>query len=117
MESKHSKHSGTVGLYSNLLFKRMYARIKAYLGDYHIAVNVLLKHTYKIFSDELYLKLKFRNNMGYWMDFKNPKTYNEKLQWFKLNDKHPEYTQMVDKVAAKEYVATIMGGVNILFRH
>ena len=59
--------------------------------------------------DELFTKVKFRLEMGYWMDFKNPRTYNEKLQWLKLNDKHPEYTQMVDKIEAKKYVASIVG--------
>ena len=62
-----------------------------------------------IMPDELFTKVKFRLEMGYWMDFKNPRTYNEKLQWLKLNDKHPEYTQMVDKIEAKKYVASIVG--------
>lgn len=62
-----------------------------------------------LFPDKLFLKVKFRLTMGYWMDFNNPKTYNEKLQWLKLNDKHPEYTKMVDKVTAKDYVASIVG--------
>lgn len=47
--------------------------------------------------------------MGYWMDWNNPKSFCEKLQWLKIYDKHPEYTKMVDKVAAKEYVAGIIG--------
>lgn len=60
-------------------------------------------------SDKLFLRVKFRLWMGYWMDFDNPKTYNEKLQWLKLNDIHPEYTQMVDKATAKDYVSHIIG--------
>lgn len=60
-------------------------------------------------SDKLYLKLLFRHNVGYKLNLDNPKTYNEKLQWLKLNDIHPEYTRMVDKVEAKEYVASIIG--------
>lgn len=59
--------------------------------------------------DRLYLRVLFRIQMGYWMDFKHPKTYNEKLQWLKLHDKRPEYTQMVDKVEVKNIVANRIG--------
>lgn len=51
--------------------------------------------------------------MGYWMDLKKPKTFNEKLQWLKLNDIHPEYTQMVDKIEAKKYVASLVAAEDI----
>jgi hypothetical protein len=47
--------------------------------------------------------------MGYWIDWKNPKMFSEKLQWLKLYDRKPEYTIMVDKYAVKEYVAKIIG--------
>ena len=58
---------------------------------------------------KLYLQIKFRLCVGYWPDLKNPKSYNEKLQWLKLHDHHEEYTMMVDKVAVKDYVAEIVG--------
>ena len=61
------------------------------------------------FPDKLYLSLKFRSHMGYWMNWKNPQTFSEKIQWLKLYDRHPEYTKMVDKLAAKDYVAGIIG--------
>lgn len=60
-------------------------------------------------NDELYLKIRYRLGMGLWPDFKNPKTYQEKMMWSLLYDKHPEYTNMVDKDAAKKHVATIIG--------
>lgn len=62
-----------------------------------------------IIPDKLFLAVKFRLTMGYWMDFDNPKTYNEKLQWLKLHDRRPGYTQMVDKAGVKEYVAQRIG--------
>lgn len=63
----------------------------------------------RLLPDKLYLSIKFRTHMGYWMDWKNPKTFSEKLQWLKVYDRHQEYTKMVDKVTAKEYVADIIG--------
>lgn len=62
-----------------------------------------------LLSDKLYLKLLFRYKKGYWMDFANPQTFSEKLQWLKLYNRNPLYTVMVDKVKAKEYVASKIG--------
>lgn len=62
-----------------------------------------------LFTDKLYLAILYRLKMGYWMDWKNPKKFSEKLQWLKLYDRKPEYTIMVDKYAVKEYVAKIIG--------
>lgn len=73
-----------------------------------LGVAVLLRLS-PIIPDKLYLKLMFRLQMGYRMDFKAPKTFNEKLQWLKLYNRNPEYTRIVDKLEVKEYVATIIG--------
>ena len=43
------------------------------------------------------------------MDFKNPKTYNEKLQWLKIYNRDPLYNTFVDKYLVKEYVAKKIG--------
>lgn len=59
--------------------------------------------------DEPWLKLLFRIKNGYWMDFKSPKTFNEKIQWLKVYGYKPEYTQMVDKYEVKKYVADKIG--------
>lgn len=60
-------------------------------------------------SDEIFLKKKFKIYMGKNLDLNNPKTFNEKLQWLKINDRKPIYTIMVDKYEAKKYVASIIG--------
>lgn len=76
---------------------------------------VLLKLATKyVVSDKLYLKYLFKKRMGYKLDLKNPKTFNEKLQWLKLYDRNPEYTKMVDKIQAKEYVSKIIGPEHII---
>jgi hypothetical protein len=69
----------------------------------------LLQNLSFLFPDKLYLSLLFRCKMGYWIDWKNPKTFSEKLQWLKLYNRKPEYTTMVDKYEVKEYVAKIIG--------
>ena len=69
----------------------------------------LLKKASHILPDKIYIKLKYRLRLGKFPDLKNPKTFNEKLQWLKLYDRKPEYTRMVDKYEAKKYVADIIG--------
>ena len=59
--------------------------------------------------DKLYLSIKYRVHMGYWMDWRNPKTYNEKLQWLKVFYRRRDFSIMVDKAAAKDYVANKIG--------
>ncbi len=50
-----------------------------------------------------------RERVGYDPDLDHPKTFNEKLQWLKLNDRNPYYTKLVDKYAVKEYVSNLIG--------
>ena len=72
-------------------------------------MNAVLEKITHLIPDELYLRLKFRQRMGKRLDLKNPKTFNEKLQWLKLYDRKPIYSTMVDKYEAKRYVANIIG--------
>lgn len=60
-------------------------------------------------NDEQFLKILYKKKLNKELNLDNPKTFNEKLQWLKLNDRNPEYTKMVDKYDAKEYVASIIG--------
>ena len=62
-----------------------------------------------ILPDALYLKLRYWKVFHKPLNLKNPKTFNEKLQWLKLYDRKPEYTRMVDKYEAKQYVAERIG--------
>ena len=67
-----------------------------------------------VLPDKWYLFFRFKNRVGYWPHLNHPRTFNEKLQWLKLNDRHAEYTQMVDKIDAKKYVASIIGDKYII---
>ena len=59
--------------------------------------------------DSLYLKVLYRVIMGRKLNLKNPKEYNEKLQWLKLNDRKPEYSTMVDKYEVRGYIEDLLG--------
>ena len=58
---------------------------------------------YKI-SPSLELKLLFRIKQGYRLNLKNPKTFNEKIQWIKLYDKNPLMPKCVDKYTVRDYL-------------
>lgn len=75
---------------------------------------ILLGKISFLIPDKPYLQLMYWLNMGKKLDLKNPKTFNEKLQWLKLYNHNPAYTVMVDKVKAKEYVAGIIGEEHII---
>lgn len=61
-------------------------------------------------NDVAYLKWMYRAYTGEKLNLKDPKTFNEKLQWLKLNNRKPEYTLMVDKYEGKKYVEKVCGG-------
>ena len=82
-----------------------FCKIPFYLGN---------KGLLKWLPDELYLKLVFSGMVGYKLNLKNPKTLNEKIQWQKLYDHNPLYTDLVDKQAVKKYVAQIIGDQYII---
>lgn len=49
-------------------------------------------------NDEKYCERLFKAETGRKLDLLNPKSFNEKLNWLKLNDRKPIYTTMVDKI-------------------
>ena len=69
----------------------------------------LEQNIFKYMSDEMFLKFYYLIFFGKKLDLKNPKTFNEKLQWLKLYDRNPAYCKMVDKYEVKKYVADIIG--------
>lgn len=60
--------------------------------------------------DKLYLKMVFRALTGKKLNIDHPETFNEKLNWLKIHDRNPKYTQMVDKSMARDIAAKTIGG-------
>ncbi|MBR5434708.1 MAG: glycosyl transferase [Bacteroidales bacterium] len=65
-------------------------------------------------SDETYIKIKWKKWMDYKLNLDNPRTFNEKLQWIKLNDHNPLYTELVDKYRVKQYVTEKVGSEYVI---
>lgn len=68
-----------------------------------------IKTKLSFLPDKLYIQLYYMARFKRICNFKNPKTFNEKLQWLKLNDHNPKYSLMVDKFEAKKIVCKAIG--------
>lgn len=76
-------------------------------------MNAFLKNTIStvlgIVPDRPYLKIMYRVYTGKNLDLDAPESFNEKLQWLKLNDRKPEYTDMVDKYEVRKFIESRIG--------
>ena len=89
-------------------------KIKRLLGKNTIA---LFYRSLWFLSDKAFVKLIYKLRMGKKLNLENPQTFTEKLQWLKLYDHNPQYTQMADKLQMREYVKKRLGEghtVNVL---
>lgn len=86
-------------------------RKKNLLGFYFvlIASNIYKYLKFKIVNDKRYVINKFYRLQEYHLNLENPKTLNEKLQWLKLYDRRPIYTQQADKYLVREFIESIVG--------
>ena len=73
-----------------------------------------IKGKIRFLDDETYLKIMYKAAFGKRLDLDNPTSFNEKIQWMKINDRNPDYPIMVDKCEAKKYVANIIGANYII---
>lgn len=69
----------------------------------------ICKYFGRFIPDEIFLKLMYKVRLGRKLELKEPKTFNAKLQWLKLYDRNPKYTELVDKIKVKKYIAGIIG--------
>lgn len=54
-------------------------------------------------------KIIYKKKLGKKLDLKNPKTFNEKLQWLKFNNRDSIHTICADKYKVRSYVADKIG--------
>ncbi len=63
----------------------------------------------RILPDTAFIKISYWLRLEKKIDLRDPKTFNEKLQWLKLHDRNPAYTGLVDKFAVRAYVRGKIG--------
>ncbi len=71
--------------------------------------HFLVYNVGRFVPDRLWIQIRYRQYFGRFCNLMNPQTFNEKLQWLKLNDRRPQYTTMVDKYEAKKFISDRVG--------
>ena len=59
--------------------------------------------------DAPYLRMVYRIKTGKKLHLRHPVGFNDKMNWLKLHDIHPEYTDYVDKVKVRDVVEKVLG--------
>ena len=80
-----------------------------FINPYIIFVVFAQKFDFKILPDKIWISLYYRGITRKKMNWNNPKTFNEKLKWLKINDRKPIYSQMVDKYEVRKLIAEKLG--------
>ena len=79
----------------------------------HVAIRIT-HASVRLLPDVWFLKAIFRLKLGYRLNIEHPKTFNEKLQWLKLNNRNKDYVNWVDKYEVKAYVSSVLGSEYII---
>ena len=61
-----------------------------------------IRYALRFLPDEPYIQLNYFTHFHKFANLKNPKTYNEKLNWLKRHDHNPLYTDLVNKYEVKK---------------
>lgn len=80
--------------------------IKLYKYIFVKAVKLFYLSILTIISPVLNTKVFYKKRIGEKINLKNPETFNEKIQWLKLNYLYPNdlVTRCADKVAVRDYI-------------
>lgn len=69
----------------------------------------LLHYLLEVLPPKMSIQLRYFYNLHSFVNFRNPCTFSEKLQWLKIYNKNPRYTMMVDKYSVKNFVSKVIG--------
>lgn len=74
-----------------------------------ISKRFIIDKVFNMLPDLLYLRLIYFVKIRKKLNLKKPQTFNEKIQWLKLYDRKPLYTQLVDKYEVRKYISKTIG--------
>ncbi|MFA5080828.1 MAG: ATP-grasp fold amidoligase family protein [Candidatus Paceibacterota bacterium] len=96
----------------NTIWNKLKKKLKANKRLYRflLSFNLYLLRLMSVFvPDEIYVKWQYKNFFGRKLDLENPKSFNEKIQWLKLNWRDEILTICSDKYKVREYVKSRLG--------
>lgn len=71
----------------------------------------------RLLPTRVFVQQEFKRKTGYELNLENPRTFNEKIQWLKVNYRNPDYTIMADKVEAKKLIEKKIGKKYVIPTH
>ncbi len=80
-----------------------------FMKFYYALRKNIVQMYYRFLPEKKHLDIMFYKIFGRHIDWENPKSFNEKLQWLKINDRNPEHIKLVDKYAVREYIKEAIG--------
>ena len=87
---------------------------KIILENYFLFILVLTVYNYffwyaNILTNYYFEKKSFKKNLGYKLNLKNPRSFNEKVVYKKIHDRNPLLTRTADKYSVRSYVKEVLG--------
>ena len=78
---------------------------------YYIMYPIFRMHELflRLIPDKAYIQYKFKKILGYNLDLKKPKTFNEKISFLKLYDRSALQTITADKFLVRDYIKEKIG--------
>lgn len=80
--------------------RRFYRMVKSRAHDWFF---------YYLIPDSWEIRYRFKKNLGYSCHLRDPRSFNEKIQWIKLHDRNPLYPKLTDKILVKDFVGEAIG--------
>ena len=93
------------------IYQKIKYKIKENYFLYVILINIkahVLDFLNKAFGYH-YTKRRFYKKLGYPLNLKNPKSYNQKIFWKKIYDRNPLLPVTADKYQVRSYIKEILG--------
>jgi len=76
--------------------------------------ELYLKGEFNLENKKHFLEEWFEAQAGYFPNIDYPKTFNEKIQWYKLYYNDPLVSKCIDKVSFKEYIKEVLGSEYVI---
>jgi hypothetical protein len=78
--------------------QRVVVGVKSWIKLWYYRISTAL------FSDEQFIKRRYRWSFGREIDLNHPRTFNEKIQYLKLYNRQPGLCRLVDKYEVRQHV-------------
>lgn len=89
-------------------------KLKKKIGNSSLLFSMASRivHVFNVLSGYAIEKRRFYKKLGYKLNLKNPKSFNEKIVWKKIHDRNPLLPITADKYGVRQYLKDVLGEKN-----